>query len=169
MHSTVTFKMARALQEEGIACLRINFRGVGRSEGRFHGEGAEEDDARAAIEWLLERFPAAAVWAAGFSFGSRTVLGLAGRDARIERLVLAGFPARVYPLSGAGELELPALFLWGSEDEYGTSLDVREKLVRLPPGFEFQEIAGADHFFRRATGELESRIRDWARDARKDP
>lgn len=165
MDSTVTFKTARGLQEEGVACLRINFRGVGASAGSYDGEGGEEEDARAALDWLLERFPGAPVWAAGFSFGSRTVFGLARRDARIERLILVGFPARVYPLDGVDELTIPASFVWGDADEYGTLADLRAQYAQLPASFEFEQIAGADHFFRKATKELEQIVRGFARRA----
>lgn len=162
MHSTVTFKTARGLQNAGVACLRINFRGVGESEGVYDGEGGEEHDARAALDWLVARFPDVPIWSAGFSFGSRTVFGLAMRDPSIERLVLVGFPARVYPLKGVDRLERPALFIWGAEDDFGTLKDLREQYPQLPDSFEFQEIEGADHFFRRSTKELESRIQAYA-------
>ncbi len=159
MNSTVTFRIARGLQRCGVACLRFNFRGVGESEGAYHGEGGEEGDARAALDWLSERFPGAPVWAAGFSFGSRTVFGLARHDRSIERLLLIGFPARVYPLPGVDELRIPAYFLWGDQDEFGTLRDLREQYPALPEAFEFEEIPGADHFFRPRTLIVEERVR----------
>ncbi len=162
MDSTVTFKTARGLQNSGIACLRINFRGVGESEGSYDGEGGEEEDARAALDWLAERYPGVPLWAAGFSFGSRTVFGLAKRDASIERLVLVGFPVRKYSLLRADGLQIPALFIWGSEDEFGTRTDLDEQYPELPDQFEFAEIQGADHFFRRFTKELEQLVQQYA-------
>jgi alpha/beta superfamily hydrolase len=162
MDSTVTFKTARGLQSAGVACLRINFRGVGTSEGSYHGEGGEEEDARAAINWLVERYPGVPIWAAGFSFGSRTVFGLAKRYASIERLVLVGFPVRKYSLLGVDELEIPALFVWGSEDEFGTYEDLKQQYPTLPAQLEFVELPGADHFFRKATKELEGHVRHYA-------
>lgn len=162
LHSTVTFKTARGLQEAGLACLRINFRGVGGSEGSFDGEGGEELDARAALDWLAERFPGAPLWAAGFSFGARTVFGLARRDATIERLVLVGLPVRVYPQEGVDRLEQPTLFISGSEDDFGTLGDLREQYPSLPEHLELREIEGADHFFRRFTKELEAVVRAFA-------
>src|SRR5439155_289971 len=40
MHFKVVFRAAKALQHEGVAALRFNFRGVGRSEGvHDHGRG----------------------------------------------------------------------------------------------------------------------------------
>ncbi len=165
MNSTVTFKTARGLQSAGLACLRINFRGVGESGGVYHGQGGqggEEGDARAGLDWLQAKYPGAPLWAAGFSFGSRTVFGLAKRDAQIERLVLVGFPARAYPLEGVDQLGRPAYFIWGDQDEYGTLSDLREQYPQLPDTFEFAELPGADHFFKRSTRELEEHVHDYA-------
>jgi uncharacterized protein len=162
MHSTVTYRIAKGLEQAGVACVRLNFRGVGRSAGQHHGQGAEEGDAAAGLSYLGERHPGVRRWAAGFSFGSRTVFGLAKRDSSIERLVLVGFPARAYPLEGVDQLAQPALFVWGSDDEYGSLADLRAQFPRLPANFEFYEIAGADHFLRRHTKELEERVQRWA-------
>ncbi len=162
MHSTVTFKTARGLQNAGVACLRINFRGVGKSGGEYDGHGGEEEDARAALDWLLERYPGVPAWGAGFSFGSRTIFGLARTEPRLERLILVGFPARVYPIEGVDKLDRPALFIWGKQDDFGTLADLRQQYPRLPESLEFQEIDGADHFFRRFTKELEEQVQDYA-------
>ncbi len=44
MHFKVVFRAAKALQQQGIACLRFNFRGVGRSEGvHDYGQGEQDD------------------------------------------------------------------------------------------------------------------------------
>ena len=162
MHSTVTFRIARGLQRAGVACVRFNFRGVGESEGGHCGEGGEVDDLHAVLDWLRERFPGAPVWAGGFSFGSRTVFALAQRDASIERLFLIGFPVKVYPLEGVDELQTPALFVSGTEDEFGTLHDLLDQYPELPEHFELQAVEGADHFFRPRTMEVEERVHAYA-------
>src|SRR6187397_611134 len=56
MHFKVIFRAAKALQAQGLAVLRFNFRGVGRSEGTHdHGAG-EQDDARAGLSEMERRF-----------------------------------------------------------------------------------------------------------------
>ena len=165
MHSTVTFKLARALQNAGVACLRFNFRGVQGSEGEHDGDGAEEGDVQAAIDWLAAEHPGAPVWAGGFSFGSRTVFGLAQRAPTIERLALVGFPVSAYSLQGVDQLTQPTLFVWGSEDEFGTDRDLRAQYPSLPPHLETARVEGADHFFMRFTKELEQTVHAWARAA----
>lgn len=162
MESTVVFKTARALQHAGIACLRFNFRGVGKSAGTYDGVGGEEGDAAAALDWLAAKHPNVPVWAAGFSFGSRTVFGLAKRDARIERLVLVGFPLRAFELPDVDRLTQPTLFVWGEHDEFGTLADLQSAYPQLPAHFRFHVVPGDDHFFRPNTRELEEVVRAWA-------
>ena len=70
MHFKVLFRAAKALQAHGVAVLRFNFRGVGRSEGT-HDEGrGEQDDVRAALDEMARRFPGLPIVLGGFSFGS---------------------------------------------------------------------------------------------------
>ena len=78
MHFKVVFRAAKALQHQGAAVLRFNFRGVGRSEGAHdHGRG-EQDDVRAALAEMERRFPSLPLVLGGFSFGSAMALRVAG-------------------------------------------------------------------------------------------
>src|SRR6476661_10630894 len=53
MHNKVVYQAAKLLDALGIPVLRFNFRGVGASEGSYdHGRG-EEDDLRAALDYLV--------------------------------------------------------------------------------------------------------------------
>ena len=55
MRNNVVSALANSFQEENIATLRFNFRGVGQSQGK-HDEGvAECDDVKAAVTALLDR------------------------------------------------------------------------------------------------------------------
>jgi alpha/beta superfamily hydrolase len=162
LHNNVVFRIARGLQRAGLAALRFNFRGVEQSEGRHDGRGGEEEDARAALDWLAARHPGLPLWAAGFSFGARTVAGLAEREPRIARLVCVALPCRVFDCSVLARLRQPALCLMAGGDQYGTLADLQASLEALPPGVETEEIADVDHFFRGATPQLESRVRAYA-------
>jgi alpha/beta superfamily hydrolase len=54
----------------GYVVARINFRGVGASEGvHDHGKG-ETDDMAILHAWMTERFPGLPVALSGFSFGT---------------------------------------------------------------------------------------------------
>lgn len=162
MNTTVVFRTARALREAGAAVLRINFRGVGESEGEHHGEGGEVLDAAAGLDWLQEQHPGVPLWAAGFSFGARTVAALALGDERVERLICIALPVLRYPCENVDRIRQPAYFLFAGGDEFGTLTALRERFPDLPSNFELDEIPGTDHFFKRETPELEERIKDYA-------
>ena len=165
MHNNVVFRTARGLQSAGLAVLRFNFRGAGASEGLHDGSGAEEEDARAALDYLQREFPGVALWAAGFSFGARTIASLARTEPRIERALLVALPCRAYDCSFVAQLRMPTHLVLASTDEYGTLRDLRERVPPLPDNIDVEEIETEDHFFRGATPELERRVRTWAEGA----
>ena len=78
----VLFRAAKALQSAGLAVLRFNFRGVGRSAGTFDSGLGEKEDFRAALDFAAERFPRLPIWAAGMSFGSWVAM-TAGADGEV--------------------------------------------------------------------------------------
>lgn len=162
LHNTVVFRTARALHACGLAVLRFNFRGVEKSEGAHDGQGGEELDLLAALEWLGAQHPGAEWWAGGFSFGSRTAQALALREPRIRRVVLIALPVKRFACEGVDRLEQPGFLLFGSQDEYGTLEELRERFPRLPAQLELQQIEGADHYFHGRTPLLEQAVRSYA-------
>lgn len=162
MRNTVVFRTARALRVAGFATLRFNFRGVEGSAGTHDGEGAEEGDVAAALDWLSERHPGLPFWGAGYSFGSRTVAGRAIHDARLERLFLIALPVGFYDCSFLERVPQPGLMVFGSGDEFGTATELVQRHPGLPERLEVEEIAGADHFFRGRTPLVEEAVRSHA-------
>ncbi len=147
MHFKVVFRAAKALQSAGLAVLRFNFRGVGRSEGvHDHGTG-EQEDARAALVEMQGRFPGLPLVAGRLLL--RLGRGPARRRARRER------PRRLRPrLPPADrtshrlrEVRQPRLFVQGENDEFGPGETLRPLVLELPPPREIVVIPGADHFF----------------------
>src|SRR6185436_6659896 len=114
MHFKVVFRAAKALQEQGLAALRFNFRGVGRSEGTYDEGRGEQDDVRAALSELQRRYPRQPIVLGGFSFGSVMALRVGGTDARARALFVLGVPLSVVTdtsvLVAAGK---PRLFVQG--------------------------------------------------------
>jgi len=167
MHFKVVFRAAKALQSAGLAVLRFNFRGVGRSEGvHDHGVG-EEEDARAALFELQERSPGLPLVLGGFSFGSLVAVRVAGRDRRVRAVFALGFPvatadrsSEVARLAAAG---LPSLFVQGERDAFGSGEALRALAETLPPPRDVVVIPGADHFFDGHLDALQEAVAGWAR------
>ena len=162
MDNNVVHRTARGLHDAGLAVLRFNFRGTGASEGVHDGNGAEEEDLRAALDWMAERYPSSELWAGGFSFGSRTVAGLAPKDARIARVLLIALPVIAYDCRFATEIRQPGAIVMAGEDGFGTLAVLREQMPELLERFHVEEVPGVDHFFTGALDELRARVSSWA-------
>ena len=71
MHNNVIRAVRNALIDEGLACLRFNFRGTGASWGT-HGNGIDElEDVLATVDFLEARpeVDGEKLMLAGYSFG----------------------------------------------------------------------------------------------------
>lgn len=163
MHFKVVFRAAKALQSQGVAVLRFNFRGVGRSEGAHdHGIG-EQEDARAALDEMERRYPGLPLLLGGFSFGSAMAARVAARDVRVRAVVLLGFPViRVEGRSGLADVRQPRLFVQGGDDEFGSGDALRALVAPLPEPRRLAVVEGADHFFTGRLDELQTPIAAWA-------
>ncbi|HVF55137.1 MAG TPA: alpha/beta fold hydrolase [Pyrinomonadaceae bacterium] len=169
MHNKVVFRAARALNDAGLVALRINFRGVGLSTGAHdHARGGEQEDARAALDYLAENYPNRPVTLAGFSFGARVGLEVGTRDRRVRRLVGIGTPVSIlerdYDFSFLRECRKPLLLVQGERDEFGDVATLRRLAAELPPEarVRVEIIPGAGHFFDDQLEDLRRVIAEWA-------
>jgi alpha/beta superfamily hydrolase len=162
MHFKVVFRAAKALQSAGLAVLRFNFRGVGRSEGTFDNGRGEQDDARAALEEMARRFPGRPLVLGGFSFGSVVALQVGLPDPRVQAVFVLGYPARFLeekvPLDG----QKPRLFVQGEDDQFGSGQAIRALVEPLPGPRSLVVVSGTDHFFGGRLDELQGAVCTWA-------
>lgn len=147
MHNKVVFRIARAFQDAGFAVLRFNFRGAGKSEGVHDNGLGEQDDLRAALRFIETKYPMAALWLAGFSFGAAMLLRAACEDERLRALVAAGTPVSRHDLSHVRRCNKPKLFVQGALDEFGSAEDLKRFVATLEGVNQLEIIEGADHFF----------------------
>lgn len=162
LDNNVVHRTARGLFEAGLAVVRFNFRGTGASEGVHDGKGGEEEDLRAVVAWLAARYAGVELWAAGFSFGARTVAGLAPKEPRIARVVLVALPVLAYDCSFALKVAQPGAIFMAGADGFGTLAALRSQMPALLQRFHAEEVPDVDHFFTGALDELRARVRGWA-------
>jgi len=90
-------EIAKALAEKGVAMLRLDDRGVGRSTGDANAATGDDvaEDTRIAIAWLRARkdVDPARIALIGHSFGGSVAPMVAAEDPRVNALVLMGAPA----------------------------------------------------------------------------
>jgi alpha/beta superfamily hydrolase len=164
MHFKVVFRVAKALQEQGLAVLRFNFRGVGTSEGvHDHGRG-EQEDVGAALDEMERRFPGLPLVLGGFSFGAAMAVGVAKAQPRVRALCVLGLPIRMLgePAALAG-LRIPRLFVQGENDDFGGALQISALVAPLPEPKRLEVIRGSDHFFTGQLDPVHTAVADWAR------
>ena len=162
MDNKVTHVLARAMTECGAPAYRFNFRGVGASGGKFDNGRGETDDLAAVVAEGRRRFPGAALWLGGFSFGAFVALRAAPRLVPVK-LVAVAPPVAGYEL---GEVQAPDcdwMLAQGDADDVvspGAVLDWAARQSRKP---RLHVLAGAGHFFHGRLHELKPLVVDFLR------
>jgi alpha/beta superfamily hydrolase len=150
MHNKVVYHAMKAFSSFGLPVLRFNFRGTGLSEGEHDNGHGEQDDVRAALDWLEQNFSRPILFA-GFSFGSHVGLRACCGDPRVKGLLGLGLPVqaagRDYEYSFLTTCTAPKLFISGDHDECGPREKLAEVWERAPEPKRLVWIGGADHFF----------------------
>jgi alpha/beta superfamily hydrolase len=154
MHTKMVYQGAKGLVRAGCAVLRFNFRGVGRSRGTFDGGRGEQDDFRAAVDFIATRFPQIEIWAAGASFGSYVALTSGAADDRVCALIAVAPPVDRYDFSAVQQSTKPTFIVHGEEDEVIALKAVREFYARLQEPKELVVIDRANHLFEGQTAEV---------------
>ena len=161
MHNKVVYQAAKALHRRGFAVLRFNFRGAGLSEGA-HDEGrGEQDDVRAALDYLASEFSGRPILLAGFSFGSWVGLRVGCADARVERLIGLGIPVNNSDLTYLRSCAKPKLIIQGGNDQFGSRANVEALFATLPEPKQLVIVEGVDHFFAGKLNEVGAAIDAW--------
>ncbi len=163
MHNKVVFRAARALNDAGLISLRINFRGVGLSTGTHDHARGEQEDARAALDYLSANYPELPITLAGFSFGARVGLEVGIADERLLRLIGLGTPINMYDFSFLRTCRRPVLFVHGERDEFGDAAQLQKLAAELPAAAQarVEIIPGAGHFFEGQLDEMQCVITEW--------
>jgi alpha/beta superfamily hydrolase len=162
MHTKAVFQGAKGLTRIGCAVMRFNFRGVGASAGVFDQGVGEQADFRAALDDMHARYPAAPLWAAGFSFGSWIAMEIGAEDPRVSVLIGIAPPVARDGYSFAKTLETtkPKFIVQGSLDELCPIKAMWEFYAKLKEPKELVVIDGASHLFEGHTKEVGEALED---------
>jgi hypothetical protein len=164
MHNKVVYRAAKVMHELGLATLRFNFRGTGLSEGD-HDEGrGEQQDVRAALDWLHARY-GLPVLVVGFSFGAYVSLRACCRDTDVPGLAALGLPVeaegRGYSYSFLSTCTSPKLFLSGGADQYGPTETLEQIVASAAEPKTLVIVPEADHFFAGKLEQMQHALREW--------
>ena len=160
MTNKVVHVLAKTFNERGVPTVRFNFRGVGASAGGYaEGEG-ETQDALAVMDWAVQRFPGAALWAGGFSFGGAIAVRAAvARDA--QRLVTIAPAVHRFAVDGAQLPQCPWLLVQGDRDELVDAGEIQRWVATLARPPRLVVLPGAEHFFHGRLNDLRRAVLEW--------
>lgn len=141
MDNKVVQTLARSFVAMGNVVWRMNFRGVGASEGVFDDGRGELEDFRALARHAATERPGLPLMLAGFSFGGYVVSHLA-KELEPVKLVLVAPAVGRFPVADVPE---HTLVIHGEADDVVALSDVLAwaKPQKLP----ITVVPGAGHFF----------------------
>ena len=172
MNNRVVYNLHQAFVQRGFAVLRFNFRGVGRSQGRYDGGVGELSDAAAALDWMQTLNPnARACWIAGYSFGAWISMQLLMRRPEISGFISIAPPANMFDFTFLAPCPASGLILHGTKDETVPEQDVANLAERLQAQrgikIDYRKIPGATHFFEDKHDRLVKEVGNYLDDALK--
>jgi alpha/beta superfamily hydrolase len=148
----VTHALFQRFQGLGFSTLRFNFRGVGRSQGRYDGGIGEISDAASALDFLQAVNPSAhSLWVAGYSFGAYVGMQLLMRRPEMGGFVSIAAPASHYDFGFLAPCPCNGLILHGEADELVPEGAVRKLVDKLNTQrgitIDYRTMPGAGHVF----------------------
>lgn len=152
MHNNVVYAAYQLFAKRGFSVLRFNFRGVGRSQGRYDNGIGELSDAASALDWLQTINPnARECWIAGFSFGAWISMQLLMRRPEITAFISISPPANMYDFTFLAPCPSSGLIVHGTKDTVVPEADVIKLKERLTQQrgitIDYHPIDDASHFY----------------------
>ena len=149
--------------ENGFSVIRINFRGVGKSDGVFDNGQGELSDAAAALDWIeRENLDYSQCWVSGFSFGALICMQLIMRRPEVDNFIAISPQPNVYDFSFLAPCPTSGQVVYSQNDELVTKESIYEldNRIKSQKGVQvnFSEIKGANHFFRDKENELKKEV-----------
>jgi uncharacterized protein len=150
MGNAVVLAARDALVGLGVATLRFNFRGVGRSGGAFDDGRGERLDLEAAFERLAATAGGGCHLVA-YSFGAWVAVEALDAGLSPTSAVLVSPPVELMDFSRLSLPPTPILVVSGDRDQFCPPAALDRWLARQPP-VDRVVLSGVDHFY--VSGEL---------------
>ena len=152
MNNKVVVDTFHVFMENDFSVCRVNFRGVGKSDGEFDNGQGELADAAAALDWIeKENFDNSQCWIVGFSFGSLIAMQLLMRRPEINRFIIISPQPNVYDFTFLSPCPTSGMIIHGKKDELVSIQSMNELKNRLSSqkgiNINFDLISEANHFF----------------------
>ena len=163
MNNRVVVETFNTFMDNEFSVCRVNFRGVGKSDGEFDNGQGELADAAAALDWIeKENFDNSQCWIVGFSFGSLIAMQLLMRRPEINRFIIISPQPNVYDFSFLSPCPTSGMIIHGKKDELVSIQSMNELKNRLSSqkgiNINFDLISEANHFFSKSEETLKKSL-----------
>lgn len=165
MDDPIVERMYKLFSKNNFSVLKINFRGIGRSEGESTKEEGEMRDATMAMDWLHSKnMESKDYWVIGFSFGALIAFQMVMRRPEIQEYVLIS-PTAKKDLGFIVPCEASGLVIQGEKDttipEENTAKLVEKLSTKECLDINYVVIENADHFFSEHMEKLTETVKDY--------
>jgi len=169
MNNRVVLEIFNSFLENSFSVLRLNFRGVGKSDGTFDNGQGELSDAAAALDWIeRENQDFGQCWVSGFSFGSLICMQLIMRRPEVTKFISVSPQPNVYDFTFLAPCPISGQIITGEKDELVSKESINDLSSRLKnqKGIEikFNEIKNANHFFKKKETDLRKIINQYIKE-----
>lgn len=152
MNNKVIYSLYQTFVRRGFSTLRFNFRGVGRSQGKFDSGHGEMSDAASALDWMQAHNPNARLcWIAGFSFGAWIGMQLMMRRPEINGFISVSPPASLHDFSFLAPCPASGMIIHGDKDDVIPMSSVEKLVAKMSAQknitIDFKVVKNGDHFF----------------------
>lgn len=157
--------------EQDFTVVRMNYKGIGKSNGRFEGGDKELVNATLLIDWILNTLPGRELWSCGFSYGAWVAMQIMMRRPEVNKFLVAAPPCNKYDFSFLSPCPVSGLIVHGTSDSItpvGCLKDLTGKssTKHKRHNIKVKYIDFADHFFRNKENEFKEIVSDYIKESR---
>jgi len=169
MNNRIVYQVFNSFFRKGFSVIRINFRGVGKSDGVFDNGQGELSDAAAALDWIERENPGySQCWVSGFSFGALICMQLIMRRPEVNKFIAISPQPNVYDFTFLAPCPISGMVLYGKKDELVSEesiLNLKKRLsMQKNIDVKFNPILNANHFYKDKEKELSTLIEGYLSD-----
>ena len=152
MNNPIVMELFHIFDSFGFSTFRFNFRGVGKSEGKFDNGLGELSDSAAGLDWVQRQNPNTnQCWVAGFSFGALLSMQLLMRRPEIRRFISISPQPNLYDFNFLAPCPASGIIIQGKKDDLVPIEDTDRLAQKLQSQksitVDYEEISGANHFY----------------------
>tara|TARA_Y100000590_G_C15506236_1_gene933617 strand:+ start:157 stop:813 length:657 start_codon:yes stop_codon:yes gene_type:complete len=169
MNNRIVYETYNCFYKNKFSVIRINFRGVEKSDGVFDNGQGELSDAAAALDWVEKENPGYnQCWVSGFSFGALICMQLIMRRPEVNNFIAISPQPNLYDFTFLSPCPISGLVTYGKNDELvevDSILNLKKRLsAQKNIDVIFSAVTNANHFYKGKEKELAILIKNYIKE-----